>query len=420
MVFDKKNLLFLTLIILMHPILKSQTQNWTPLGSGTNTYVRALCVFNQKLFVGGDFIAAGGSSHNRVATWDNINWSKADSGVTWVSTRNFCIYNNELYAARDFGISKWDGAKWVPVNGLSTQVYELTVFQNELYAVGGWHIQKWNGSVWTDIGAPNTTVMSACVYNGELVVAGAFTDINGIAYNHIAKWDGSSWSALGIGILGGLAYKAKTYNGELYVGGSFLLNQGNPADFLVKWNGVTWSSAIPNNVGNIVTVLDSINGKLYIGGDCGFSVVSSNKIAAWNGVSLFGFGTGMNARVNAITEFNGCLYAGGEFTMAGGSLNLYISRWSCNVGLTDYELEDNGIKIYPNPFFEKTTIETDKKFNNAIITIYDGRGDIIRIINNITGKKIVLPLSNLIKGIYYIRIMENNEVITSRKLIIED
>ena len=101
-----KKTLSVALTIMFCIATNSQAQSWTPLGSGTNSYVRALCTYNQKLFVGGDFVAANGTQHKRVAIWENNNWYKADSGVTWVSTRCFCIYNGELYAGRDFGVSK--------------------------------------------------------------------------------------------------------------------------------------------------------------------------------------------------------------------------------------------------------------------------------------------------------------------------
>lgn len=400
--------------------ITSNAQNWTTVGSGTSLYNRAMCVFNQQLFVGGDFVTANGNQSKRVAIWDNTNWIKADSGVTWTSTRCFCIYNNELYAGRDFGVSKWDGFKWVPVAGISSHVFDMTVYKNELYAIGSSIIQKWNGTTWSNIGQPNTDTYSSCVYNGDLIVAGAFTDINGVPFNHIAKWNGSSWSSVGIGILGGLVYKTRTYNGTLYVGGSFLSSQGNTGDYLTKWDGSNWSSAIPN-ISNVVTELDSTSGKLYLGGDfSSINGINTNNIAVWDGITCNSLGTGMNARISAIMEYKGSLYAGGEFTMASGTLNLYISRWQLLNGIQNYQLFNKNIKIFPNPFSTETIIESDYTFKNATLSIEDSFGRTIKSMKNIYGQKIILNRENLPSGLYYVRLSENNKLVTIAKLIVVD
>lgn len=392
--------------------LKIQAQNWTPLGGGVNSYVRALCVFNQKLFVGGDFIAANGTPNNRVAIWDSSNtWIKADSAINWVSTRCFTTYNNELYAGRDFGISKWDGYKWVAISGISSQVYEMAVYKNELYAVGQGNMQKWNGTNWSSIGTPNSDVYSVCVYNGELIVAGAFTSINGIPYNHIAKWNGSSWSSLGIGILGGLVSKIKRYKGELYVTGGFSASQGNSSDYLTKWNGSSWAVAIPN-ITNQIGTMDSISGKLCW--------AEYSQISTWDGITLNGFGTGMNANVYTIVEYGGSFYIGGDFTMVGGNLNLYISKWELQTNITNFQFEENNFNISPNPFSNETILESDEFLNDVSLIIYDCFGNEIKFIKNINNKKITLQRDNLTNGIYYIRMMKNNNLIISRKLIIVD
>jgi hypothetical protein len=69
---------------------------------------------------------------------------------------------------------------------------------------------------------------------------------------------------------------------------------------------------------------------LYAGGE--FTTAgggSASKIARWNGSSWSPLGSGMNDRVNAIAlSGNGDLYAGGRFTTAGGVSANKIAKWN--------------------------------------------------------------------------------------------
>ena len=71
---------------------------------------------------------------------------------------------------------------------------------------------------------------------------------------------------------------------------------------------------------------------LYAGGD--FTTaggVAANGIAKWDGSSWTALGSGMNADVHALTVFDDgggpALYAGGDFTTAGGVAANNIAKW---------------------------------------------------------------------------------------------
>ncbi len=73
------------------------------------------------------------------------------------------------------------------------------------------------------------------------------------------------------------------------------------------------------------------SGNLYAGGD--FTTaggVSANRIAKWDGTSWSALGSGMNATVYAlVVDASGNLYAGGYFTTAGGVGNTtHIAKWN--------------------------------------------------------------------------------------------
>ena len=81
---------------------------------------------------------------------------------------------------------------------------------------------------------------------------------------------------------------------------------------------------------------------------------------------------------------------------------------------------EKSISIYPNPFSYVTTIKTDLYLKNATLTIYNTLGQEIRIIKNISGQETTLHRDNLLNGIYFIRVTQDNKVIASDKLVIAD
>jgi hypothetical protein len=67
-------------------------------------------------------------------------------------------------------------------------------------------------------------------------------------------------------------------------------------------------------------------GTLYAGGD--FTTAggtAANSIAQWNGSSWSALGSGMNSTVRALAVSGGRFYAGGYFTTAGGKVSAYAA-----------------------------------------------------------------------------------------------
>jgi len=76
--------------------------------------------------------------------------------------------------------------------------------------------------------------------------------------------------------------------------------------------------------------------------------------------------------------------------------------------------------IFPNPFSSKTILHIDKNLKDAVLTVYNRYGQIVRQLNNISGRETVLNRDHFKSGLYFIRLTQNNEDIIAGKLIITD
>jgi len=92
----------------------------------------------------------------------------------------------------------------------------------------------------------------------------------------------------------------------------------------------TWSALGSGVDGRVNAITFDSAGNLYAGGDFTHAGgVTANHIAKWNGSSWSALGSGVNNFVYTIAfDSAGNLYAGGEFTQAGGAPTNYIAKWN--------------------------------------------------------------------------------------------
>jgi hypothetical protein len=393
-------------------IVRWDGSGWSPLAGATevrlSNRVEALTVFDDgsgpSLYTGGRFTAAGSMTMNGIARWNGVSWS-ALTGPSGIGVNNrvhaLTIFDDgsgpALYAGGMFTtaggvtvdrIARWDGAQWFALTGpnatgVDGAIEALTVFEDgtgpALYAGGQFsiaggvtvnHIARWDGTQWSSLTGPNATGVNGAVYalavvdDGEgpvLYAAGNFITAGGETVNRIARWDGTTWSALtgsnGTGMSGPVYALAEYHDGTspaLYAGGWFTTAGGETVNNIAKWDGSDWSPLSgPNGTGVSHPVYtlsrfdDGSGPGLYAGGQ--FTTAGGrtvNHIAKWDGKvwsPLAGpSGTGVSSQVEALAVFDDgtgqALFAGGNFFTAGGIASFYMAKWttcpadpSCNV-----------------------------------------------------------------------------------------
>ncbi len=195
---------------------------------------------------------------------------------------------------------------------------------------------------WISMGGTTDGDVTAAVTDGmgNLYIGGEFKLAGNVIANHIAEWNGSSWSALGSGMDGDVYALALSSN-TLYAGGLFTRAGGGFVNYIAQWNGNSWSPLSSGmsivsppqgpNMRPCVTALAVAGNTLYAGGQ--FSAaggVLATNIAQWNGGAWLPLGLGNEGQVSALAASGNTVYVGGNFTMAGGVAATNVAQWDGN------------------------------------------------------------------------------------------
>ncbi|MBX3374810.1 MAG: hypothetical protein KF817_13345 [Phycisphaeraceae bacterium] len=324
-----------------HFVARWDGSDWSPLGAGTNGPVNALTVYDDgagggpALYAGGSFDTAGGVPANRIARWDGSGWSPLGAGILG-SVRALAVIDDDAGA----GPALYAGGIFGTAGGTSTNF-----------------VARWDGTTWSALGTGLNGPVHALAFfddgsgNGPALYAGGhFTSAGGVSASRIARWDGTSWSALGSGtdytVRALAVFDDGSGNGpSLYVGGEFTMADGIPSPNIARWDGLTWSAldSAPDHWVYALTVFDDGTGggpALYAGGDfTAAGGVSARSIARWDGSAWSALGSGLTdgggtgTHVYAMSPFADgrggapALFAGGGFGTAGGSPSHAIARW---------------------------------------------------------------------------------------------
>lgn len=222
-------------------------------------------------------------------------------------------------------------------------------------------------------------------------IGGQFTATLGRNSDYVAVWNGEQWEPLlgqsGLGItpssstfqIHGVRALVSFDDGDgpaLYAAGEFEFADGQVVNNIAKWDGVSWSPlAGPDGVGldgrvACLYVFDDGSGPaLYAGGEfSNAGGVPAERVARWDGAAwsaltgVNGAGIGPSGSANAISSYDDgggeALFVAGSFLSADGVSANGIARWD---GVAWQSLEGpggpgvngviNDLAVYGNAFF---------------------------------------------------------------------
>lgn len=332
-------------------IIQQVAGAWSALGTGLNGAVNCAVIGpDNKLYIGGAFTTAGGSSANRIAVWDGSAWSTLGTGFNGaVNALCFDAYGY-LYATGNFTtagggaanyIARWTGAAWGAIgSGLNAQGRALAGFVNfanglpYMYVGGDFttaggsatgYIAYTDGSSWVVYPNPSfgfnaavyaITTIGTVQFSGRAYFGGNFTTANGAAATYVAQatLGNSDFAPLGAG-LNGICYALATDSaGNVYAGGTFTTADGSTATNIAQWNGTGWLGMGAGLTGTSVRALYVNGSALYAGGRFTGSGTATfpEALAQWNGsywVPLL-LDLPSTATVYAIAQNTSALYLG--------------------------------------------------------------------------------------------------------------
>ncbi len=334
---------------------------WSALGMGANASVYAIAVDpnTYDVYVGGEFSAVQQDAStsitaNRVAVWD---YSAQNWGVLGTSASNG-VSGGSYTQVNAIAIDSRGAFSYVYVGGDFDHVADKNGSQAAGYVARFYtNPDDWTWSVLGSSGSGENGT-NGVVYalamdstNALMYVGGSFTTVynssaSTVSANNVASWNIDSsllykWSNLGSGTnsaVYALAVNISASPVEVYVGGGFTTAGGSNINHVGVWTNNAWyplGDATNNGADNSVRALlyDTSNDYLYVAGefthvsDSGGSTAAS-YVAYWHGGwNTLGSGFSATGRALGLDSTAGKVYAGGDFTTAGGVTVNYVTFW---------------------------------------------------------------------------------------------
>jgi hypothetical protein len=282
---------------------------WSTFVPGVNSSIESFISYDDKIFFGGTFFNAGGSSSiDALATWDGSNWGGFGNQV------NRQIRDLEVYQGKLFGIGNFSDL--FGVSGL-----------NHVFEFDGTSFSGLNGGL---LGAPVSSRQIE-VFDELLIAGGYFLDAGGVPVNNLAAWDGNQWSAYAGGTDAIVTTMfTDTINEYLYISGDFTSVGGVlPVNYFAKWDGENWFD-VGGGIHCQATDIELFQNQIYIGG-CMEQVGGKpiKYIARYNGTEWDSLGASINNQgASTLAVFQDELYVGGAFTQIGDTVVPGLAKWS--------------------------------------------------------------------------------------------
>jgi hypothetical protein len=85
------------------------------------------------------------------------------------------------------------------------------------------------------------------------------------------------------------------------------------------------------------------------------------------------------------------------------------------------EIENIGsFQLFPNPFNYSATIQTSSYLTYGTLRLYNYLGQLVKQIDRISGQTIILNRDDLPNGVYFLQLIQNNKIFSTKKIVITD
>jgi hypothetical protein len=203
-------------------IAKWDGSNWVSIGFPykdytTEPYIRCMAYYNGEIYAGGLFTDSSMVISN-IAKYDGTNWTIVGGGIHGSMDQVFsmAVYQNELYIGGEFqtgggnlsdGILRWDGNTLKSVGGGLTcsywgAVFDLANLNGKLYATGRFnniggvpanYVASWDGTDWCSLGNSanaGDAYYSTTMNDSLFIVTSKVWDDDTV--NYIVEWLGGN------------------------------------------------------------------------------------------------------------------------------------------------------------------------------------------------------------------------------------
>ncbi len=426
--------------------------------SSTNTLYLGgyFCNFNQFPFLKARSVMRyNGTTFDTLQT--GIDYQDSSSLGTITSMQ---MFQNKLYVFGEFkkagkfkgyGIGRWNGSSWDSLNFKTNgYVYLSDVYNSELYIASGFDsiggvkitgVAKFDGTTWFDLGHPvpgGAGISAIKNYNGKLYMAGMVTASSTNA--NLSYYDGNKWTPwVGVSGDGNKAiFGMNVIDSMLYVYGRFNSIAGTNCRGLAAYNGNTnkwygFGKGLSDSSWETIYNVQKVHGDIYVTGNfytiedvttvAGYPSYMKTQIVKLVGDKWCALSEPFDNVVAGVVGYQNNLYAYGPFRQIGNDTLFGFVRWdggsstkACSstfsVNVVDVGVSEQTIfgdmKIFPNPVSEVLTIELSNSTEADLnMTMTNSLGQVIIDYGSLKEKN-EINLSSLGPGIYFVLVKGTN------------
>jgi hypothetical protein len=415
-----------------------------PYGGYPATAVYAVTSNDKYVFIGGEFVNLAGVTVNHIAMWDKTTrkWSPLGKGVDG-NVNALTVYGSKLYVGGEFTYADTNIVHYIAYFDLDTKSWhsmgdgsarfidDIAADASGAYAsiyyplegnVFNNYLGRWDGSKWVQMDGAITGYINAIAKTGDsIMIGGVISSIDGNPYNNIAIHTSNGWDSFGDGLSDRVEQIVSTPDG-IYAGGNFAMSGTTTLFGIGKWDGTEWLD-LDGGMNARVRALAWDGKALYVGGYfTKAGSLSVSALAKWDGSSWSDVGGGADYNVYALATDGKSLFVGGGFSNVENNFFSYrfaiLHFGSQGVGKDDVPAKDDLSQNFPNPFATETTIGYSVlKDTHVRIELYDVLGNNVRELvneNEIQGDhSIMLNAAGLTSGMYLCR-FETDETSEAR------